>query len=69
MDELERIWENILSREAQRIRKQWQILQSDEQSAVLSHLRRMVSEDGWLEAQRDSARVALDALDTSPNVD
>ena len=62
MTELEGLWDNLLSRDPERIRRQWRELSAEEQRAVLAHLERMVSEEGWLPMQRESARAALDAL-------
>jgi hypothetical protein len=62
MTELEGLWDNLLSGEPERIRGQWRELGAEEQRAVLAHLERMISEEGWLPMQRQSARAALDAL-------
>lgn len=61
-DDPEVFWEQMLSRDADQIRVAWRNLAGDQQLAVYTHLRRMVSEEGWTEPQRLSARVALDAL-------
>jgi hypothetical protein len=62
--DLEGLWDNLLSRDPDRIRRQWRDLSAEEQRAVLDHLARMVSEEGWLPMQRLSAQAALDALGT-----
>lgn len=63
MDNLQDLWDNLLSREPVRVIEAWGALTDEEQLAVLTHLQRMVSEDGWLEVQRQSAQAALAALD------
>ena len=56
------LWEQILSRQPDRVRAAFQTLTQDEQRAVLSHLQRMSNEPGWHPEQRASAQVALQAL-------
>jgi hypothetical protein len=56
------IWEMLLSRRPGVIRKTFDTLDTEEQHAVLDHLRRMVSESGWQPEQRESARAALEAI-------
>jgi hypothetical protein len=58
----EAVWAELLSRRPQRIRSAARSLTDEERGAVLAHLRRMASEEGWAEEQRLSARAALDAL-------
>lgn len=58
----EAIWDAILSREATRIIQTWQKLNQEEQNSLLTHLERMVSEDGWHSEQVISAQSALDVL-------
>jgi hypothetical protein len=58
----EEIWDAILSRETSRILSTWRALNQEEQNSVLSHLERMVSEDGWHPEQVISAQCALDAI-------
>jgi hypothetical protein len=59
---LEELWERLLSGEAGQVLEAFSSLGADEQTAVLAHLERMVSEEGWQEAQRASAGAALEAL-------
>lgn len=59
---LERLWEQLLSKEPEQIRAAFRILDPASQRAVLAHLRRMAAEEGWQPAQRLSAQAALDAL-------
>ena len=60
--ELERIWDGILSRNRKTIRDSFKALSEGNQATVMAHLTRMATEDGWQEAQRNSAQAALDAL-------
>lgn len=62
MDDLQQLWGSILSRQPALIREAWAGLSEEERGSVYAHLERMVSEDGWAEPQRISARAALDAL-------
>ncbi len=61
----EEFWEEVLSGEAARVREAWKTLTTEEQVAVRLHLRRMTTEEGWLDVQRASAFAALLALDDS----
>jgi len=59
---IEDLWAELLSREASRVVAAWGTLGHEEQVAVKAHLTRMVTEEGWLEVQRESALAALEAL-------
>lgn len=61
-DDLEKLWSDLLSGDAMRVRAAWQTLTTSERRAVRTHLRRMASEDGWTELQRGAAQAALAAL-------
>lgn len=60
--DIDELWEQLLSGEAARVRRAWHELTDEEAAAVLDHLRRMASEDGWQPAQRQAAAAALDAI-------
>jgi hypothetical protein len=62
-DDPEHFWAEVLSGEPGRIRAARGSLTADEAAAVRAHLRRMATEDGWLPAQRVSARAALDVFE------
>ncbi len=62
MDPIEFLWKELLSGEAERTRRAFADLPASEQQAVLLHLRRMSTENGWHPGQAESARAALDAL-------
>jgi len=61
-DELESLWEGLLSRQDELILKTFFSLNLQDQKAVLSHLSRMASEPGWHPEQAASARAALEVL-------
>lgn len=62
MEDPEVLWGYLLSQVPDQIRKGWTMLTVVEKEAVYAHLQRMVSEEGWHEAQRKSAQAALDVL-------
>lgn len=60
---LEQFWGEVLSRDPQRIVAAMDSLEdAEEREAIIAHLRRMATEEGWLEPQRISAEAALTAL-------
>lgn len=61
-DSLEILWDELLSRQPDKVRSAFSGLDEVEQAAVLAHLRRMASEEAWQPEQRASARAALVAL-------
>ena len=65
-DPLEILWDNLLSRQPERIRAAFTTLTGAEQQTVLDHLKRMSQEAGWHPEQRRSAQAALDALSVLP---
>lgn len=67
MNKVERLWADILSRDADRVRATWDTLNTEEKLAVHKHLLRMTTEDGWTEPQQISAQAALEALRDRPN--
>lgn len=62
MNELDEVWEALLSGDPARIRRAWRDLTDEEALSVLAHLARMRDEEGWAPAQRESATVALQVL-------
>jgi hypothetical protein len=68
-DQLEILWDNILSRQPALITAAFASLNPSDQQAVLLHLQRMVSEDGWQLEQRLSAQSAIEALTAHPDQD
>ena len=63
MEDLELLWNGLLSRRPELILAAWQTLSRKEQHAVYAHLIRMTTEEGWTEPQRISAEAALVVLD------
>lgn len=63
MDNLESIWNSLLSRDPDQIRKVFSELDPASRKVVLNHLNAMVSEEGWHPEQVSSARIALKALE------
>lgn len=61
-DEIEALWEDLLSRQEALIHQAFNQLDFQEQRAILNHLSRMVSEPGWHPEQVASARAAIKAL-------
>lgn len=63
MLQIEDLWEALLSREAEQIRRAYLGLANEEQQAVVAHLRNMAEEPGWHPEQVISARAALQAIE------
>lgn len=61
--DLEELWDGLLSRDPERVRAAFSLLEEREQKSVVTHLQRMVSEPDWQPGQRESARSALEILD------
>jgi hypothetical protein len=61
-DSITQFWDALLSREPERIRRVFLPLDKAARKAVIEHLTKMATEDGWHSEQRVSARAALDAL-------
>lgn len=68
-DPLEFIWDGLLSQEPEQIRKVFASLDQASQRSVLLHLKRMVTETGWLSVQHQSAQFALNILTPSTGDD
>jgi hypothetical protein len=61
-DDLQSLWDDLLSREPARIRAAFANLTGEEQQAVQIHLQHMLRQPGWHAEQRKSALAALEAL-------
>lgn len=61
-DRLEYLWDRILSGHVVKIREAFYSLDEEKQRAVLTHLQRMVAEDGWQPEQQASARAAIEVI-------
>jgi hypothetical protein len=62
MENLEHVWESLLSGDPARIRRAWGDLTDEEGLSVLAHLTRMRDEEGWDLSQREAATIALQVL-------
>ena len=65
--DLELLWDELLSRQPERIREVFGSLDAPSQKIILTHLETMVRETGWQPEQRISARAALLALGYEKN--
>jgi hypothetical protein len=61
-DYLEHIWDGILSEEENKILETFQELSNADKDTVVSHLKKMTTEEGWLPVQIQSAGTALTIL-------
>jgi len=61
-DPLEMIWDGLLSREPEQIRKTYVALTRASQRSILKHLQQMAAGSGWLPVQQQPAKYALDTL-------
>lgn len=55
-------WEALLSRQPEQVLSAYQHATPAEQAAILIHLQRMTSEDGWQPEQKLSAQIALQVI-------
>ncbi len=62
MNEFEELWDRLLSRDPELILPAFNSMQPDEQGLILTHLSRMIEEEGWQPSQRESARTALEVI-------
>jgi hypothetical protein len=67
LDDLESLWDALLSREPERIRQVFDHLEPLERDAVLTHLKKMSHETGWHPEQQKSAQSALSVLEKFKN--
>jgi hypothetical protein len=61
-DAFSKIWEDLLSCQANKVKHAFTSLDEDAQQVVLEHLHRMVEEEGWHQEQRRCAGFALNVL-------
>ena len=61
-NDLEILWDRLLSRQDDLVQEAFQELSSEEQAAVRDHLERMCNETDWHSEQQKSAQAALKAL-------
>ena len=68
-EQLETLWDNLLSRQPELVRAAFDSLNSPSQKIVLAHLQRMASETGWQLEQQASALAAIQILKNPNNQD
>ena len=56
---LDKLWGDLFSGDAARVRKLWTTFTDEECGIVLQHLQRMIDEPDYQPAQKESATVAL----------
>ena len=59
---LEKAWDDLLSREPERIETRFNLLDARSQKVVIEHLNLMVTDSGWHPVQVISAQKALEIL-------
>jgi hypothetical protein len=59
---IEQLWDNLLSREPEKIKTTFHHLNLSERSAVIEHLNQMTAEDGWHPEQKKSAQFSLQTI-------
>ena len=59
---IELLWDSLLSREPEKIKSTFHHLNKSECSAVIAHLNRMTTENGWHSEQKNSALFALQII-------
>lgn len=64
LDPLQYFWENLLSRNPARIQSAFLTLDPTSKQAVIAHLQKMATEPGWHPEQVESARAALETIQT-----
>jgi len=64
---IEQVWDDLLSRQKEKILPAFTNLSKSNKQSVLGHLERMIKENGWQVEQRQSARIALEILKKLPN--
>ncbi len=56
------LWDALLSADKDLIREVYVQLDENQCVSVKAHLQKMVSEEGWLSSQRESAHIALNTI-------
>ena len=59
---LETIWDGLLSKEADKVRFVYLQLDKEYRLHTISHLKRMVEDEGWHPLQKEAAQAALDYI-------
>ena len=63
MEDKELFWENLLSRDPEKVKSAWLMLPVEYKKDVRGHLVSMVTELDWQPGQVKSAEAALDIID------
>lgn len=64
LENKEIFWENLLSREPEKIKAAWHMLPAEYRKDIRDHLVSMVTELDWHPEQVKSAEAALNVIDT-----
>jgi hypothetical protein len=59
---LEQVWDDLLSRDPEKIKVRFAMLDPESQTTALAHLTRMTTEPGWHSEQITSAAIALECV-------
>jgi hypothetical protein len=62
MDSIEKLWDDLLSRDAERIKQAYGQFNTDQQKEILDHLVKMTTKPGWHVEQKLSALAAIEAI-------
>jgi RNA polymerase-interacting CarD/CdnL/TRCF family regulator len=62
IDPLQTLWDSLLSRQPEKVRRAFATLDRQSKKNVVDHLKRMVNEKDWHPEQKKSAQAALRAL-------
>lgn len=62
LDPLQSFWENLLSRNPTRIQSAFLSLDPTSKQVVIAHLQKMATDPGWHPEQVESARAALETI-------
>jgi len=62
MDNLQKLWAGLLSRDSAAIRRTWGDVADDEADAIADHLKHMLNDDTYSAEQKEAARIALEAI-------
>jgi hypothetical protein len=62
LDHPDLFWDDLLSREPEKVLSAFVELTKTDQKVVLEHLQEMVEGEGWQPTQRESAAAALQAI-------
>jgi hypothetical protein len=67
MNSIEKLWDNLLSRDTELIQKTFKQLDKKEQNEILNHLVKITTKPGWHLEQKRSAQAAIEAINNLGN--